>query len=163
MTTTMAPEEFKTGGDQAATIPRTMRALRKMKDEPGLSLEEVSVPVPGLREVLLRVLACGQCGTDLHILKNDVTVCTHIKRPVTIGHEIVGEIVARGAGAQIAIGTRVAVEGHVPCRECRTCRTGEPHLCGRQRAIGLTRDGGMADYVAVPEESLWRIPDSIPT
>lgn len=140
-----------------------MFALRKLR--PGFGLEPQDMPVPGKPgpgEVLVRVDAVGVCGSDVHIYEwtdgYDFMV-PHLA--VTLGHEFAGHVAAAGPDANIAEGTRVAVVPTVLCGRCASCRAGEPQICTDRRAIGLTRDGGFARYVRVPEANLLRLPETI--
>jgi propanol-preferring alcohol dehydrogenase len=109
---------------------------------------DVAEPRPGPGEVLLRVLAAGVCRTDLSLLRSGAA-----DLPVTLGHEIAGEVVAHGPGVdEAAIGTPVAVYELIGCGRCGACEQGEDNLCreGPPQVPGVTRDGGMAEYVVVP-------------
>ena len=122
-----------------------MIAMRLGSRGAPLSLERVPCPSPGENEVLLQVLACGVCRTDLHLLDGELP---NIPYPITPGHEIVGRVVSRGrAVTAIAMGARVGVPwlGHT-CGICRYCRAGLENLCDRARFTGYTIDGGYAQY-----------------
>jgi propanol-preferring alcohol dehydrogenase len=111
-----------------------------------LSLNSVARPEPRDYEVLLEVLACGVCRTDLHLLDGDLP---DVRYPITPGHEIVGRVVARGASVVcVAIGARVGVPwlGHT-CGRCRYCTAGAENLCDFARFTGYTLDGGYAQFV----------------
>jgi propanol-preferring alcohol dehydrogenase len=128
-----------------------MKAFRLLA--PGrAALVDVPAPRPGPGEVVLRVLAAGVCRTDLGLLRNGAA-----RLPVTLGHEIAGEVVAHGPGVrEPAIGTPVAVYELIGCGTCAACRRGEDNLC-RQAAPGvpgITRDGGMAEQVVVPARNV---------
>lgn len=117
------------------------------------------VPRPGPGEVLLRVSACGVCRTDLHIVDGDLP--GHC-RQVVPGHEIVGEVVDRGAGAtRFAPGTRVGVPwlGRT-CGTCTYCRSGRENLCERPCFTGYDRDGGYAEYTTADERFCLRLPQA---
>jgi L-iditol 2-dehydrogenase len=122
-----------------------------------IELREVPEPTPAAGEVVVRVRACGICGSDLHWFLGGLpppSVCP--------GHEIAGEAAACGGGVRgIREGERVAVEPMVVCRECRYCRAGMPQRCPRMRIIGLQRAGGLADAVVVPAYGLFRLPASL--
>jgi len=144
-------------------LPATMRVLRKTTAAAGLQLTSVPVPVPGVRDVLIRVRAAGICGTDYHIYSWDAWSQQRIKPPLTIGHEFVGEVVACGSEVRIIQpGMRVSAEGHVTCGVCKFCRTGRGHICRTVKGLGVDRDGCFAEYVVMPEENIWRVPDSVP-
>ncbi len=148
-------------------IPTTMRAWRvrefaPMRKSP-LELVDVAVPEPAPGEVLVRVLTCGVCRTDLHVAEGDLPV--H-RRHVTPGHEVVGEVVAHGgpaaAGAapRFASGDRVGIAWlRSTCGICRFCRSGRENLCASSRYTGWDADGGYAEFATVPEGYAYRIPD----
>jgi threonine 3-dehydrogenase len=142
----------------------SMKALVKRHPKPGLWMEEVPVPSPGVNEVLIAVEKTAICGTDLHIYKWDDWSQRTIKPPLVIGHEFVGEIAALGPGVEgYKVGDRVSAEGHVTCGICRNCRAGRRHLCTHTRGIGVNQNGAFAEYVAVPAANLWLIPPEIPS
>ncbi len=140
-----------------------MKALVKAAPEPGLWMQQVPVPEPGPREVLIRVKKSAICGTDVHIWKWDEWSAKTVPVPMVVGHEFVGEIVDRGAAAaKYAIGQRVSGEGHITCGTCRNCRAGRGHLCRNTLGVGVQRPGSFAEYVAIPEANVVPIPDDIP-
>jgi L-iditol 2-dehydrogenase len=109
-------------------------------------LTELPVPQPGPGELLVRVSACGLCGSDLMTWYQDP------RAPLVLGHEPVGLVVAAGEGAPVAVGARVFVHHHVPCMVCRLCRAGRHTLCERFRATRID-PGGLAEYIRVPAEN----------
>jgi L-iditol 2-dehydrogenase len=111
-----------------------------------LELREMPVPRPGPGELLVRVAACGLCGSDLMGWYQDP------RAPVVLGHEPVGEVVEAGPDAPVPVGARVFVHHHVPCMACRRCRAGRHTLCERFRATAID-PGGLAEYVRVPAEN----------
>jgi L-iditol 2-dehydrogenase len=118
-----------------------------------LRLERRDPPRPGAGEVLVRVEACGICGTDLRIRAGKHRaygdgVCR------VPGHEIAGTIAAVGAGAPGREGDRVFVAPNVGCGRCRQCRDGRINLCVRPEALGITRDGALAEYLLVPADAV---------
>ncbi len=140
-----------------------MKALVKSAPGPGLWLEDLPVPVPGPVEVLIGVTHAAICGTDLHIYNWDDWARDTITPPVVIGHEFVGRVAAVGDQvAGLEIGSRVAGEGHVICGHCRNCRAGHGHLCRNTVGVGIHRDGGFAEFVAIPAANAYPVPDSIP-
>ena len=140
----------------------TMKALVKRSAEPGLWMENVPIPRPGPNEVLIKLEKTAICGTDLHIYQWDDWSQRTIKPPLIIGHEFVGTIAELGVGVKgYHVGQRVSAEGHISCGICRNCRAGKPHLCPNTVGIGVNRDGGFAEYVAVPSSNLWAIPQAI--
>jgi threonine 3-dehydrogenase len=133
-----------------------MWAIRKLRSEPGLVLDEV--PVPGIRDddVLVRVEAASLCGTDLHIFHWDEWAQHRIRPPLTLGHEFAGTVVEVGRNVRhTAVGDYVSAESHVTCGMCFECRTGRAHMCERTEILGVDRDGAFAEYVAVPESVIW--------
>ena len=109
----------------------------------------VPVPKPGKGEILLRVRACGICGTDLKITAG------HLKHIVNLphvpGHEIAGEIAALGPGVDnLSVGQRGAVYFYLPCGDCGPCRAGRENICANIRRLGFEEWGGFAEYVVLP-------------
>ena len=127
-----------------------------------LRVEERPVPRPGRGEVLVRVMACGVCGTDVHIFQGDpgAADCP----PGTVpGHEFAGVIEAAGEGVTaFGPGDRVCVDPNKLCGECDFCRGGIGHFCEHMTGIGTTADGGFAEYCVVPQSQLYRVADSVP-
>ena len=139
-----------------------MKALRKMKPGPGLEMQQVPIPAIKGNEVLIKVHKRAICGTDLHIYKWDEWSENRLKPPVTTGHEFYGEIVERGAEVvHYEVGELVTAEMHIVCNQCFQCRTGNAHLCENVVILGVDGDGCFADYIAVPESNLWRVPKGI--
>ena len=123
-----------------------MRAVR-LEAVGSLVVREVARPVAGVGEIVLRVLAAGLCGSDRHMVKGEYPT----GRPVTLGHEFCGVVEAVGAGVVgFAGGELVTVDPNIACNGCPACRSGRPNLCDRLLAIGVFRDGGFAEFVAVP-------------
>ncbi|HET7267754.1 MAG TPA: L-threonine 3-dehydrogenase [Oleiagrimonas sp.] len=141
-----------------------MKALVKRDAAEGIWMEQVPIPEISANEVLIKVDKTAICGTDLHIYKWDEWSQRTIKPGLVIGHEFVGRIVEVGSAVTgYTVGQRVSAEGHVVCGHCRNCRAGRPHLCPHAIGIGVNRNGAFAEYVAVPANNLWPIPDSIPS
>jgi threonine 3-dehydrogenase len=139
-----------------------MKALVKAKREPGLWLQKVERPVPGDRDVLIRVHKTSICGTDLHIHRWDAWAQETIPVPMVVGHEFMGEIVQIGSMVQgLEPGQRVAGEGHVTCGHCRNCRGGRREFCHNHTGVGVTRPGAFADYVVIPAENVFVVPEHI--
>jgi alcohol dehydrogenase, propanol-preferring len=148
-----------------AGIPPTMQAW--VVREPGpieggpLAYREKPVPAPGPGELLVRVLACAVCRTDLHVAEGDVPV--H-REQVTPGHMVVGTVAALGAGAAgYAAGDRVGVAWlrHVD-GTCAYCRRGSENLCPNSRYTGWDADGGYAEFTTVPAAFAYALPDDVP-
>src|SRR6201996_9529480 len=134
-----------------------MKALVKAKSEPGLWLENIEEPKPGINDVLIRVKRAGICGTDVHIYKWDDWAQRTIPVPMTIGHEFVGEIVEAGSNvSDFYPGDIVSGEGHVVCGRCRNCLAGRRHLCAHTLGVGVNRPGAFAEFIALPMTNIWR-------
>jgi len=139
-----------------------MKALCKSRREPGLWLEEIEAPRPGINDVLIKVLRAGICGTDVHIYKWDDWAQRTIPVPMAIGHEFVGEIVEAGSNvADFHPGDIVSGEGHVVCGRCRNCLAGRRHLCAHTLGVGVNRPGAFAEYIVLPMTNIWRHAHSI--
>ena len=133
-----------------------MLALVKTAPGPGLSLEHVPDPVPGINDVLIRVHKTGICGTDLHIDAWDPWAARTIEPPLIAGHEFVGEIVTVGSNVMdYHPGDVVSGEGHVTCGRCRHCLAGRRHLCANTVGLGVGRAGAFAEYVVLPMTNIW--------
>jgi threonine 3-dehydrogenase len=133
-----------------------MWAIRKLRREPGLVLDEVPTPSVGDDDVLVRVEAASLCGTDLHIFRWDDWARHRIRPPLTLGHEFAGTVVEVGRNVRhTGPGDYVSAESHITCGMCFECRTGQAHMCERTQILGVDRDGAFAEYVAVPESVIW--------
>ncbi|MEW8977604.1 MAG: L-threonine 3-dehydrogenase [Symbiobacterium sp.] len=140
-----------------------MRALRKLEAGPGAALQQVPIPTVGPRDVLVRVRAASICGTDYHIYSWDPWAAGRVKPPLTIGHELAGEVVAVGREVTACkVGDYVSAESHIVCNQCPRCRVGEYHLCEHTRILGVDTDGVFAEYVAIPEQNVWVNDKDIP-
>lgn len=116
-----------------------------------LRVEEQPVAKPGEGEVLIRVHACGVCGTDVHIYHGDEGAA---KSPLgtILGHEFAGEVVELGSGIKnLKVGDRVCVDPNYLCNECFYCQSGIGHFCEHMVGIGTTVNGGFAEYCVIPE------------
>jgi 2-desacetyl-2-hydroxyethyl bacteriochlorophyllide A dehydrogenase len=135
-----------------------MKALF-LEDVGKLTLRDVDKPAPGEGELLVRVEACGICGTDRHLFLGEFPS----KPPVTLGHEFAGIIEAVGAGVTgFRPGMRVTGDPNIACGRCPACHQGRVNLCHNLQAIGIHRNGGFADYVIVPEKQAFELPLSLP-
>jgi len=138
-------------------VPETMLAAFSGGKEK-IEVREAPVPSPAPGEVLLRVRACGICGSDLHFYRGQLPMLP----TVSPGHEFAGEVVEAGEGVEgFAPGRRVVVEPLRTCRECDYCRTGNHQLCPRRVLLGTFAPGGLAEYVAVPAYTLYPLPDDM--
>ena len=140
-----------------------MKALAKSRNEPGLWLENVPEPQPGINDVKVRVLMTGICGTDLHIYDWDEWARSTIPVPLVIGHEFVGEIVEVGSNVNdFHPGELVSGEGHVVCGRCRNCLAGRRHLCAHTQGVGVNRAGAFAEYIVLPMSNIWKHNPKVP-
>jgi 2-desacetyl-2-hydroxyethyl bacteriochlorophyllide A dehydrogenase len=140
-----------------------MRAV--IIEKPGeIRIGTVPDPTPGPDEILLKVGACGICGTDLHISEGEFPPTPY---PIVPGHEFAGEVVALGTNVQasgqeaLALGARVAVDPSLFCGHCAFCRVGRGNLCLNWGAIGDTVDGAFAEYVRVPLANAYLLPEHV--
>ncbi len=144
-------------------MAKTMRALVKSRPEPGLWLEEVPVPQPGINDVLIRIVKTGICGTDVHIYTWDAWAQKTIPVPMVVGHEFVGRVEAVGANVSgFREGDLVSGEGHLVCGRCRNCMAGRRHLCPHTQGIGVNRPGAFAEYLCLPMTNVWGADAHIP-
>ena len=124
-----------------------------------LQLKEVSIPSPGPGEVLVKVMASGLCGSDLHIQEGKVR---SVPLPHIPGHEMAGVVEAMGEGCErVRSGERVVSAIDITCGKCRYCLTKRPNLCSRLQRIGFERNGSHAEYMVVPEGNLYPIGQTI--
>jgi threonine 3-dehydrogenase len=130
-----------------------MRALAKVRPEPGLEIIDAPVPRPGPGEVQLKIEAASICGTDGHFHAWDRWAAENIgPLPLILGHELGGRVAEAGAGvSRVREGDLVGVESHLFCGHCAQCLSGAPHLCRDLRVIGAHVNGGYAEYVVIPE------------
>lgn len=166
----------------ASELPRTMRAAVLHGAEPRLRVIDIDVPVPRQGEALIKVIACGVCHTDLHVVKGEVA----FPRPAVLGHEISGTIVSFGPGTDVPealeVGATVVGAFIMPCTECDACRRGRDDLCAnffaQNRLRGTLYDGtsrlsmpdggflamysmgGLAEYSVVPVSALAPLSES---
>ncbi len=137
-----------------------MRALVKTQKGVGhIEIRDVPIPEPGPDEVLLKVLGCGVCGTDIHVRDDEFPYWP----PVILGHEFSGRVEKAGKNVTLVQeGDRVVGEPHTKaCGHCRLCRTGNPQICAAKRSPGWGQDGGMAEYLVMPQHLLHRLPDNV--
>jgi L-iditol 2-dehydrogenase len=130
-----------------------------------LDVADVPLPEAGKGEVLIQVAACGICGSDVH--GYDGSSGRRIP-PLVMGHEAAGIVAAVGEGvSRFAPGDRVTFDSTVYCGDCAYCRAGDINLCDNRQVVGVScaefrRAGAFAEYVAVPERIVYRLPDSLP-
>ncbi|MBR59205.1 MAG: L-threonine 3-dehydrogenase [Myxococcales bacterium] len=139
-----------------------MKALVKREAKPGIWMEDVPKPTYGPNDILVKMRRTAICGTDIHIYNWDSWSQRTIPVPMTIGHEFLGEVAAMGDEVRgLKIGDRVSGEGHITCGHCRNCRAGKRHLCRNTVGVGVHRAGCFAEYLAIPADNAFRVPDSI--
>jgi L-iditol 2-dehydrogenase len=119
---------------------------------------EVSDPRPAADEVLIRVRACGVCGTDNSLYRGDYPG----NYPVVIGHEFAGEVVETGSAVRgLARGDRVTADPNKVCHACPYCQSGNEHLCESLSSMGVHRDGADAELCVMTATNVYRIPDRL--
>lgn len=139
-----------------------MKALVKTAAAAGFTLQDVPVPTIRDNEVLIKVRNAGVCGTDVHIHDWDAWASGRCRPPFTVGHEFAGEVAQVGSlVADVKIGDRVTAEGHIVCGHCHLCRTGNSHVCPNTKIIGVDRDGGFAEFIAMPATNVWHLDDNV--
>nr|ELR5041041.1 L-threonine 3-dehydrogenase [Providencia stuartii]ELR5082574.1 L-threonine 3-dehydrogenase [Providencia stuartii] len=140
-----------------------MKALSKLKAEPGIWMTDVPKPELGHNDVMIKIRKTAICGTDVHIYNWDEWSQKTIPVPMVVGHEYIGEIVEIGQEVKgFKIGDRVSGEGHITCGHCRNCRGGRTHLCRNTVGVGVNRPGCFAQYLVLPAFNAFKIPDNIP-
>jgi L-iditol 2-dehydrogenase len=141
-----------------------MRALL-MNEYKRLELTDMPTPEIGDDDVLVRVKACGICGSDVHGF--DGSTGRRLP-PIVMGHEAAGEVVAAGRSAtQFRPGDRVTFDSTVYCGKCHFCRRGDINLCDRREVLGVStpefrRHGAFAEFVSVPSHIMYKLPDTLP-
>jgi len=135
----------------------TMHAWKSVTKAHAVTLTRKPVPTPGPGEVLVRVLACGVCRTDLHVIDADLP--SH-RAGVTPGHQVVGDISAVGAGVTtLKVGDLIGAAWlRSTCGACEWCRSGRENLCPFSTYTGWDADGGYADFMTVPEAFAYPLP-----
>src|SRR5438067_11876734 len=128
-----------------------MKAVRLIKPGSPLEAQEIGVPPVGARDVLIRIKAAGICHSDAHY-RADISRVTRL--PITLGHEVVGVVETTGE--------RVCVHYLATCGRCAFCQSGTEQFCTTVQMIGKDRDGGFAEFIAVPERSVFHLPEEIP-
>ena len=116
-----------------------------------LTLVERPKPEVAPRSALVRLRRAGVCGTDLHIFEGTQPYFAY---PRVIGHELSGEVEAVGEGGRFELGQRVAIIPYLHCGRCVACRRGKTNCCQRLNVLGVHSDGGMADWLCVPDDNL---------
>jgi 2-desacetyl-2-hydroxyethyl bacteriochlorophyllide A dehydrogenase len=123
-----------------------------------ITVREADAPRPRPGDVLVRVRACGICGTDLHFYGGTFPAAPD----VSPGHEFAGEVAELGEGVTgFAVGDRVTVEPIRSCRTCEYCRSGRYHLCRKHVLLGTAEAGALAEYISLPAYMLYKLPDGV--
>jgi threonine 3-dehydrogenase len=142
---------------------QTVKAIAKVRPEPGVKIVEVDEPEVGRGEVKIRLEAASVCGTDLHIYTWDQWAASRIHPPRIIGHEFCGTIEAVGEGvSDRRVGDFVSSESHIVCGHCKQCLHGQSHVCVNTRILGVDVDGGFASHVSIPAQNARLTDRSIP-
>ncbi len=131
-----------------------------------LKMSEVPTPPAGRNDLLVRIRACGVCRSNLHLIEGDwLKYGIPPKLPIIPGHEIVGVVESVGEDVDknfFSKGTRVGIQPlYNACRMCEYCLTGSEHLCDRRQITGDTEDGGYAEYIKIPADFAYRLPDGL--
>jgi propanol-preferring alcohol dehydrogenase len=136
-----------------------MKAIRLTAIGSPLDEQRIDDPTVGLLDVLIRVRAAGICHSDAHYRAG----VSPVKLPLTLGHEVAGVVERIGGEVKnFKPGDRVCVHYLVTCGECAFCRGGTEQFCPNAEMIGKDRDGGYAEFIVVPERSVFLLPDEIP-
>ncbi|GAA0207663.1 L-threonine 3-dehydrogenase [Kangiella japonica] len=139
-----------------------MKTLSKAKAEKGIWMVDHPKPELGHNDVLIKIKKTAICGTDMHIYHWDEWAQETIPVPMTVGHEYVGIIEEVGQEVKgFQVGDRVSGEGHITCGFCRNCRAGRRHLCRNTEGVGVNRPGAFGEYLVIPAENAYKIPDDI--
>jgi len=137
-----------------------MKAIRLVEFGSPLEAREIPIPPIGARDVFIRVKAAGICHSDAHY-RGGVSPVEPL--PLTLGHEVAGVVEKTGADVEgFTTGDRVCVHYLVTCGQCTFCRAGTEQFCPSAQMIGKNRDGGYAEFIAVPARSVFSLPDEIP-
>jgi len=144
----------------------TMRALVKLKPEPGIWMSnDEPAPQLGPEDVLIKIRRTAICGTDVHIYNWDDWAAANVPTPMIVGHEYVGEIAELGPDTKrddLAVGMRVSGEGHLVGHKSRAVRAGKFHLDPETKGVGVNLPGAFAEYLVIPEFNVIPLPDEIP-
>lgn len=122
-----------------------------------LVVSEIPTPTPGSDEIVIKMLACGICGTDRHILAGEHPS----EMPVVLGHEFGGMVTSVGENANFKIGDLVSVDPNIICRVCDHCKAGRSAHCRNLIALGVTINGGFAEYVVLPKNQAYLVPKTV--
>lgn len=141
----------------------TMKAIQKVRREPGIDLVEIPIASLQPNEVLVRVEATALCGSDIHFYNWDDFAQRRIQPPIVLGHEFCGEIVEVGSAVEDhQLGEYVTADSHIVCGHCDVCKMGLQHICQNLKIFGNDVPGSFAQYLPVPVTSLWPLTRDIP-
>jgi threonine 3-dehydrogenase len=143
-------------------MDQVMLAVVKEKAEPGVSIKRIPVPKPEKGELLIKVKAASICGTDIGIYDWTPWAADHIKPPIVIGHEVLGEVLEINGESEIKVGDLVSSETHIYCGECYQCKNNRRHICENMQLFGIGRNGGFAEYATIPIRTSWKNDPAIP-
>jgi L-iditol 2-dehydrogenase len=142
----------------------TMRAVY-LEKVGKFGIREVPIPRPGPREVLVVIKSVGVCGSDIHYYEHGRIGDFVVTKPLILGHECAGEVVALGSDVtMLRVGDRVALEPGIPCRHCKQCLSGRYNLCADVRFMATPpHNGAFCEYVTSPEDFAYRLPENVST
>ena len=124
-----------------------------------IHIQDIPTPEPGIGEVRVKLKQVGICGSDVHLFLGHRL----LDKPTVIGHEGLGYIDKIGSGVSgRSLGERVVIEPNIPCRQCRYCWAGKGNICPNKRTVGLNEPGCFAEYIVLPADFCWAVPDAIP-
>lgn len=122
-----------------------------------LAITDFEKPKPGIKECLVKVLACGICGTDRHIYHGEYPST----KPVILGHEFGGVIEEVGPISKFKVGQVVSVDPNIVCGKCMDCQAGRTAFCPELTALGVNINGGLAEYVLTPDTQIYPVSDGL--
>ncbi len=135
-----------------------MLAVLKERAAPGVTLKKIPIPKPQKDEVLVKVVHASICGTDIGIYDWIPWARGHIKPPIVIGHEVVGEVLEINTDQKTKIkkGDLVSSETHIFCLNCYQCKIKNYHVCENMQLFGIGRNGAFAEYATIPLRTTWK-------
>ena len=137
-----------------------MKAVRLVALKQPLEMQDIPIPEIGSREILVKVKAAGICHSDVHY-KNGISPVSHL--PLTLGHEVAGIVDKIGSEVtNVRVGDRVCLHYLVTCGDCYYCTSGNEQFCAQGAMLGHHRDGGYAEYIAVPARNALILPENVP-
>lgn len=149
-------------GSPQERVSRKASVASQVWRNPAAAVEHVNDPLPDHDEVIVRIRACGVCGSDVHCVYPDeegyLRFSGPARLPVILGHEYAGEVVEIGRGVRtLAVGDPVAAEGMLWCGLCEPCRRGAPNQCRNLEMVGFSSPGAYAEFVATRERYCWSL------